>query len=219
MGPEQMDFPNTFDEFVEHYGFKDKDEIYTNGSEIIPVFRVKQWLEHIKESQRFADASKTIEPTITNKALVSLDVYNQVVKERNIAIEQLHELGYEFGQKIAPTTKNNLGVYCIDQVELLKAMDTWDKFGNDPNEGLVPLRTPALKNRYVPYVKYDDMVNCVKGMSSVTPIRPKGHWIDIDETHSKCSRCRAVFEIYSENGEAMYCPNCGSDIERIHRSI
>lgn len=39
----------------------------------------------------------------------------------------------------------------------------------------------------------------------------KGHWIDIDETHSKCSRCGAVFEIYSENGEAIYCPNCGSD--------
>lgn len=43
---EQMDFPSTFDEFAEDYGFKDKDEIYTNGSELIPVFRVKQWLEH-----------------------------------------------------------------------------------------------------------------------------------------------------------------------------
>lgn len=47
---EQMDFPNTFDEFAEDYGFKDKDKIYTNGSELIPVFRVKQWLEHIKSS-------------------------------------------------------------------------------------------------------------------------------------------------------------------------
>ena len=44
---EQMDFPNTFDEFAEDYGFKDKDEIYTNGLELIPVYRVKQWLEHI----------------------------------------------------------------------------------------------------------------------------------------------------------------------------
>lgn len=39
---------------------------------------------------------------------VSLDVYKQVAKERDIAIEQLHELGYEFGQIIEPTTKNNL---------------------------------------------------------------------------------------------------------------
>ena len=68
-----------------------------------------------------------------------------------------------------PTTKENLAVDLIDRAELLKAMDTWDKFGNDPNEGLIPLRTPALQDRYVPYVKYDDMVNCVKGMSSVAP--------------------------------------------------
>lgn len=48
---EQMDFPNTFDEFAEDYGFKDKDEVYTNGSELIPVFRVKQWLEHISTTK------------------------------------------------------------------------------------------------------------------------------------------------------------------------
>lgn len=31
---------------------------------------------------------------------VSIEVYKQVAWERDIAIEQLHELGYEFGQKI-----------------------------------------------------------------------------------------------------------------------
>ena len=40
-------------------------------------------------------------------------------------------------------------------------------------------------------------------------IRPKGHWINIDKTHSKCDRCESVFEIVSANGEANYCPNCG----------
>jgi len=48
---EQMDFPNTFDEFAEVYGFKDKDEVYTNGAKLIPVFRVKQWLEHISTTK------------------------------------------------------------------------------------------------------------------------------------------------------------------------
>lgn len=48
---EQMDFPNTFDEFAKDYGFKDKNEIYTNGSELIPIFRVKQWLEHISTTK------------------------------------------------------------------------------------------------------------------------------------------------------------------------
>lgn len=46
-----MDFPKTFDEFANIYGFKDKDEVYTNGSELIPVFRVKQWFEHISTTK------------------------------------------------------------------------------------------------------------------------------------------------------------------------
>ena len=44
---ELMSFPDTFEEFAEQYGFTDKKEYYSNGIEFIPVFRVKQWLEHI----------------------------------------------------------------------------------------------------------------------------------------------------------------------------
>ena len=44
---EQMEFPETFEKFSKAYGFKDDKEVYTNGSELIPVFRVEQWLEHI----------------------------------------------------------------------------------------------------------------------------------------------------------------------------
>ena len=54
---EVMDFPNTFDEFVKDYGFKDKEEVYTNGSELIQVYRVKQWLEHINETTTMIDKS------------------------------------------------------------------------------------------------------------------------------------------------------------------
>ena len=41
-----MDFPMTFEEFAKEYGFKDDKEIYTNGSDLISIFRVKQWIEH-----------------------------------------------------------------------------------------------------------------------------------------------------------------------------
>ena len=43
---EQMTFPATFEEFAEQYKIIDKEQIYTNGTELIPIFRVKQWLEH-----------------------------------------------------------------------------------------------------------------------------------------------------------------------------
>lgn len=39
---EMMSFPETFKEFIDEYSFKDKEEIYTNGSDLIPVFRVEQ---------------------------------------------------------------------------------------------------------------------------------------------------------------------------------
>lgn len=41
-----MDFPNAWREFLQGYSFKDKEQIYTNGSELIPVFRVEQMIEH-----------------------------------------------------------------------------------------------------------------------------------------------------------------------------
>ena len=45
----EMQFPDTFEEFVKSYSFVDDKEIYTNGSELIPTFRLKQWIEHKKE--------------------------------------------------------------------------------------------------------------------------------------------------------------------------
>ena len=46
--PNSMDFPKTWEEFAEQYGFCDEEQIYTNGAILIPVFRVNQWLEHIQ---------------------------------------------------------------------------------------------------------------------------------------------------------------------------
>ena len=55
---EKMEFPETFDEFAEQYGFKDEKQIYTNGTELIPVFRAKQWIEHEEEiiTKRFLNS-------------------------------------------------------------------------------------------------------------------------------------------------------------------
>jgi hypothetical protein len=43
---DRMTFPKTFDEFAEQYKITDTKQVYTNGTEMIPIFRVKQWLEH-----------------------------------------------------------------------------------------------------------------------------------------------------------------------------
>lgn len=43
---DMMNFPSTFEEFIKQYEFKDKEEVYTNGAELIPSFRVMQAWEH-----------------------------------------------------------------------------------------------------------------------------------------------------------------------------
>lgn len=44
MSGQQMEFPETFEEFAEYYGFKDDKKVYTNGSDLIQILRVKQWI-------------------------------------------------------------------------------------------------------------------------------------------------------------------------------
>ena len=162
------------------------------------------------------DADRIFEIMMAKDGVVSSNSYESYI------LNNLQEL--DRGQYASePTTKNNLAVDCIDRAELLKAMDTWDKFGNDPNVGLIPLRTPALQDRYVPYVKYDDMVNCVKGIPSVTPQEPrKGHWMNkhrlFDSCSAECSSCHKRSNGYlHDNGFSLvstyydFCPKCGSD--------
>lgn len=40
-----MMFPKTLDEFIRKYQLRDNKEIYTNGAMLLPVFRLKQWIE------------------------------------------------------------------------------------------------------------------------------------------------------------------------------
>lgn len=44
---DMMTFPETWEEFEKQYGFADDEEVYTNGSRLIPSFRVRQWLVHL----------------------------------------------------------------------------------------------------------------------------------------------------------------------------
>ena len=52
----------------------------------------------------------------------------------------------------------------ISRSELLKAMNTWDKFGYDCHRGLV--RIDSTNEEYVPYVRYEDMVKCANDMQT-----------------------------------------------------
>lgn len=48
MSGEVMEFPKTAEEFMEKYKIIDSEQVYTNGAELVPLFRMKQWVEHLE---------------------------------------------------------------------------------------------------------------------------------------------------------------------------
>ena len=54
---DMMTFPETWEEFEKSYGFTDNEEVYTNGSRLIPSFRVKQWLDYIAQHENKQQAT------------------------------------------------------------------------------------------------------------------------------------------------------------------
>lgn len=74
----QMEFPESFEAFAEACGFKDSEEMYTNGADLIPVFRVKQWIEHdnrlraIKQERAFSSGYRKGQEALIKKVRLAL---------------------------------------------------------------------------------------------------------------------------------------------------
>lgn len=43
---ETMIFPEKWEPFIDNYAFKDSEKVYTNGTVLVPSFRVEQMVEH-----------------------------------------------------------------------------------------------------------------------------------------------------------------------------
>ena len=50
-----MILPKTVDKFMEQYKIVDTENLYTNGAELIPLFRMKQWFEHSEKHGRWIE--------------------------------------------------------------------------------------------------------------------------------------------------------------------
>ena len=72
---ERMTFPDNIDEFMEQYKITDTEQVYTNGCELVPIFRMKQWFESHPEphwipvTERLPEEEREcwITPKTTNK--------------------------------------------------------------------------------------------------------------------------------------------------------
>lgn len=55
-----MIFSKTIEEFMEQYKIVDTEHVYTNGTELVPIFRMKQWFEHSEKRGRWIDNTEAV---------------------------------------------------------------------------------------------------------------------------------------------------------------
>ena len=58
---DMMTFPATVEEFMEQYKMTDTEHVYSNGTEYVPIYRMKQWFEHCRNQMNMYDKCEIIE--------------------------------------------------------------------------------------------------------------------------------------------------------------
>lgn len=83
---EIMQFPETVEEFMQLYKITDTQQVYTNGTELVPIFRMKQWFEAHK--QRWIPCSERLpeELELVNVVWVNRDPPTYYEKIKNVPI-------------------------------------------------------------------------------------------------------------------------------------
>lgn len=101
-----MEFPKTIQEFIEGYSFKDSDEVYTNGVELIPVFRVEQALEHYLPEVRAKARAETIDEFVKTLDEKTEEMFEpdggglRDMSHYNNALCDVHEIVKEIAQQL-----------------------------------------------------------------------------------------------------------------------
>lgn len=110
--------------------------------------------------------------------------------------------------------KNHLGVDCVSREQALVAIRNLY-----PGMPRVDFNGSLRKwvDKYKPYIECED---AIEELPPVTPIRPKGHWIEHEKSIStafkhfrECSCCKCYFDWMMPRNS--YCPNCGAKMEEV----
>ena len=52
---DMMTFPASVEEFMEQYKMTDTEHVYSNGTEYVPIYRMKQWFEHCRNMKKLSN--------------------------------------------------------------------------------------------------------------------------------------------------------------------
>jgi hypothetical protein len=141
------------------------------------------WLQtaHSAEYAQALDmAIKALKTEPTDKDLISKSVFDQIKWERDVAISQLHDLGYELGEK-PKAEKINTDHYRV--IDISYSPYTIDSTSNSYSVTISKTtEQPAARWEWIQYESLPDFGNYY------------------------CSKCR--FIVHRINGY-NYCPQCG----------
>ena len=157
-------------------------------------------MEIIMCSGDYKEAFKIIIDKINNAPTIEPRSIEQICWERDLAIQQLADLGYGLGEKTRTDGD------CISRQAVIEAL------------------VKAIREN--PYYDSDEAINglgvcdvrvILNDLPSVQPERKKGKWIYGEEGcfgnpygHYECSKCGDCFP-HKEN----FCPNCGADMREV----
>lgn len=197
-----IEFPISIYDFLLENSFKDTDEVYTNGSLLIPTFRVKQAIEHYY---------KPCEDCISRKDAIRIASINSMLV--NECIRLIKEM-----PSVTPS-------YNSIKTELEPCEDAISREAlvNELKCGYWNKELQSAKNdTCVIDAMIDWSIRTVKSQPSVTPQPKKGKWNVFDAgrdyTTYSCSECGRLVTIYYDFGkpkdvkkEFPFC-NCGADM-------
>ena len=118
---DMMTFPASVEEFMEQYKMTDTEHVYSNGTEYVPIYRMKQWFEHCRNQQLL-----TIQPgqkTLGN--IADYRISNGVTVQDWISIDD--RLPEEDGEYLVWFGKSAFGQYA-KVIGFAKDGDTVDKY-------------------------------------------------------------------------------------------
>ena len=132
----------------------------------------------------------------------SIDIQRRDIEALDMAIKALEKEddSCEPNNSEIPTgstTKNNLAVDCISRADARSLICKIDL-----KHHMSGMSRKAFK----------DLYNGIDELPSVTPIRPKGHWIKHEHNgigYIECSECLCWF-LEAHLLRNSHCPNCGS---------
>lgn len=140
---EEMKFPKTFEEFIKQYSFFDKQQIYTNGSELIQVFRIKQWEEYKeKENQelkkKYENAVADYETTMAEKEQLNrlVNSCQEEIRKLKKQLETYEIEGYKQNEELDKMSFD-IRKYKTQQKEFIKWLDGNTRLAPEPKKGLL----------------------------------------------------------------------------------